>query len=114
MRSEQLQQAQLRPAPVQAASDNLDKTPTLKANGMSQLHQFETALTVSTICIPHWGLILVMPILEQFSSDVISGCKEADKQQGKDLEDTLSLAPTCLLVCLILSQVCKFHSVGRI
>ena len=37
-----------------------------------------------------------MPILEQFSSDVISGCKEADKQQGKDLEDTLSLAPTCL------------------
>ena len=54
MRSEQLQQAQLQPAPVQVASDKLDKTRALKGNGMSQFHQFETALTVSTMCIPHW------------------------------------------------------------
>ena len=62
---------------------------------LQQLHQFETALTVSTICIPHWGLILVMPILEQFSSDVISGCKKADKQQGNDLEDGLCASFFC-------------------
>ena len=112
MHSEQLQQAQLQPAPVEAASDNLDKTRALKGNWTSQLHQFETALTVSTTLSPTGFKFWSCQYLSSLA--VISDCKEADKQQGKDLEDTLSLAPTCLLVCLILSQVCKFHSVGRI